>query len=63
MQHLYPMELQFDDVLEREDHASQEIKLNAEAKEFRPRRDAAIAAKLKITDQMEEKDKEPVVEW
>ena len=63
VQHLYPMELQCDDALEKEDHASQDMELNADAKEFRPRRDAAIAAKLRITDQMEDEDEEPVVEW
>ena len=63
VQHLYPMELQCDDALEKEDHASQDMELNADAKEFRPRRDAAIAAKLRITDQMEDEDEEPVVDW
>ena len=61
VQHLYPMELQCNDVLEKEDHASQNMELNADATDFRPRRDAAIAAKLTITDQME--DEEPEVEW
>ena len=41
VQHLYPMELQCDDALGKEDHASQGMKLNAEAKEFRPSRDAS----------------------
>ena len=45
VQHLYPMELQCDDALGKEDRASQDMKLNAEAKEFRPKHDAAIAAK------------------
>ena len=39
VQHLCPMEC--DDALGKEDHASQDMKLNAEAKEFRPSRDAS----------------------
>ena len=62
-QHLYPMEVQCDDALWKEDHATQDMKLNAEAKGFRSRNDAAIAAKLRITDQMDEADEGPVVEW
>ena len=63
VQHLYPMELQCDDALENVNQASRGKKLSAEAKEFKPRRDAAIAAKLRITGQMEEEGQGPAVEW
>jgi len=62
VQHLYPMELQCDDALENENRASQDKRLHADAEEFRPRHDAVIAAKLRITGQMAEEDEEPVVE-
>jgi len=62
VQHLYPMKLQCDDALENESRASQDKRLHAEVEGFRPRRDAAIAAKLRITGQMGEEDREPIVE-
>ena len=63
VQHLYPVELQCGDALDNENHASRGKRLNAEAKEFKPKRDVAIASKLRITSQMEEEDEGPVVAW
>ena len=46
VQHLYPLELSCDS----ERPATESAKLNLEALPFRPRRDAAVAAQLRIRD-------------
>ena len=51
IQHLYPLELACDKVPER---AAAPPQLNAAAPVFRPRRDAAVAATLRIYDAIEE---------
>eukprot|EP00112_Aurelia_sp_Birch-Aquarium-sp1_P001131 Seg1117.2 transcript_id=Seg1117.2/GoldUCD/mRNA.D3Y31 product="hypothetical protein" protein_id=Seg1117.2/GoldUCD/D3Y31 len=58
VQHLYPLELQCDDAT-----VTRTTELNADAREFRPRRDAAAIATLRMKDQMEEENQEPLVEW
>ena len=58
VQHLYPLEFQCDDST-----VGKTSELNADAREFRPRRVAAAIAKLRMRDQMEEESREPLVEW
>eukprot|EP00112_Aurelia_sp_Birch-Aquarium-sp1_P023331 Seg6901.3 transcript_id=Seg6901.3/GoldUCD/mRNA.D3Y31 product="hypothetical protein" protein_id=Seg6901.3/GoldUCD/D3Y31 len=58
VQHLYPLELQCDNAT-----VTTATELNADAREFRPRRDAAAIATLRMKDQMEEENNEPLVEW
>jgi len=53
IEHLYPLELACDKVLERAAAPSQ---LNTAAPVFCPRRDAAVAATLRIHDAIEEGD-------
>ena len=53
IQHLYPLELACDKVPER---AAAPPQLNAAAPVFRPRRDAAVAATLRIYDAIEERE-------
>ena len=50
IQHLYPLELACDKVPQR---VAAPPRLNAEAQAFRPRRDAAVAATLRIHDAIE----------
>ena len=47
VQHLYPLELSCD----RERRAAEPASLNPEAPPYRPRRDAAVAARLRIQDE------------
>ena len=58
VQHLYPLELQCDDAT-----VTRTTKLNANAREFRPRRDAAAIVTLRMRGQVEEESHEPSVEW
>ena len=58
VQHLYPLELQCDNAT-----VTGTMKLNADAREFRPRHDAAAIATLSMRDQAKEDNQEPLVEW
>ena len=53
VQHLYPLELSCDKPIELEREKSD---LNPEASVWRPRRDAAVAAELRVKDVVESED-------
>ncbi len=47
VQHLYPLELSCDNGNSQETKTTADTELNPEATEFRPRRDAAVAARIR----------------
>ena len=63
VQHLYPLELQCNSSREKPTPDTGTKQLNVEAREFRPKRDAAVAARMRIANQTDADNEEPLVEW
>ena len=63
VQHLYPLELQCNSSHEKPTPDTGRKQLNVEAREFRPKQDAAVAARMRIANQTDADNKEPLVEW